>query len=54
MEPITLEPIVQANGEVVYQKLEEAVAKTGVPRAIVSDRGTDVNAGIRAYTKSVN
>lgn len=51
MEPITLEPVVQANGDVVYQKLEEAVAKTGVPRAIVSDRGTDVNAGIKRFCR---
>ena len=34
MEPITLEPVKQANGTVVYQKLEEAATKTGVPRAI--------------------
>ena len=33
-EPITLESVKQANGTVVYQKLEEAATKTGVPRAI--------------------
>ena len=52
MEPITLEPVVQANGTIVYQKLEEAVAKTGVPRAIISDRGTDVNAGIKRFCQA--
>ena len=52
MEPIALEPVVQANGAVVYQKLEEAVTKTGVPRAIVSDRGTDVNAGIKQFCQA--
>ena len=34
MEPITLVPVEQANGTIVYQKLEEAAVKTGVPRAI--------------------
>jgi len=52
MEPITLEPVTQANGDVVYQKLEEAVAKTGAPRAIVSDRGPDVNAGIKRFCQA--
>jgi hypothetical protein len=37
--------------EVVYQKLEEAVAKTGVPRAIASDHGSDINAGVKRFCR---
>lgn len=49
VEPIELVPVQQSNGEVVYQQLEQAVVKTGVPRAIVSDHGTDLNAGIAKF-----
>jgi predicted RNA-binding protein with EMAP domain len=52
MEPITLEPVKQANGTIVYQKLEEAAGKTGVPRAIVSDHGSDVKAGIKLFCQA--
>jgi len=49
VEPIELVPVLQSNGDIVYQQLEQAVAKTGVPRAIVSDHGTDLNAGIAKF-----
>lgn len=49
VEPIELLPVKKSNGEVVYQQLEQAVAKTGVPRAIISDHGTDLNAGIEKF-----
>ena len=49
MEPITLVPVEQANGTIVYQQLEEAAVKTGVPRAIVSDHGSDVKSGIKRF-----
>jgi hypothetical protein len=49
MEPITLTPVTQANGEVVYQQLEKATLKTGIPRAIVSDKGSDINSGINHF-----
>jgi len=50
VEPIELVPVEQSNGEVVYQQLEQAVAKIGgVPRAIVSDHGTDLKAGIDKF-----
>ncbi len=52
MEAITVEPVKQANGEVVWKKLEEAVDKTGAPRAIVSDRGTDLKAGIERFCQA--
>lgn len=49
VEPIELMPVQQSNGDVVYQQLDRAIAKTGVPRAIVSDHGTDLNAGITQF-----
>jgi len=49
VEPIVLAPVKKSNGEVVYQQLEQAVAKTGVPRAIISDHGTDLNAGVEKF-----
>ena len=49
VEPIELVPVKKSNGEVVYQQLEQAVAKTGVPRAIISDHGTDLQAGIAKF-----
>jgi len=49
VEPIELAPVKKSNGEVVYQQLEQAVAKTGVPREIISDHGTDLNAGIEKF-----
>jgi hypothetical protein len=49
VEPIELLPVEHSDGEVVYQQLEKATAKTGVPREIVSDHGTDVKAGIEKF-----
>ena len=43
VEPIALVPVKQSNGEIVYQQLEEAIEKTGVPRQIIADAGSDVN-----------
>jgi hypothetical protein len=49
VEPIALLPVKKSNGEVVYQQLKETAEKTGVPREIVSDKGTDLSAGIKRY-----
>ena len=49
MEPITLCPVRKSNGDVVYEQLEEAVKKTGVPREILSDHGPDLRAGIHQF-----
>lgn len=46
VEPIELVSVEQSNGEVVYQQLEATVEKTGEPREIISDHGTDLKAGI--------
>ena len=49
VELIDLEPVTESNGNVVYQQLEAAAAKTGVPRAIVSDGGSDLHCGIDQF-----
>ena len=46
VEPITVCPVTQSNGEVVYQQLEASSKKTGIPRAIISDHGSDLKAGV--------
>jgi hypothetical protein len=46
---IDLQPVTQSNGKVVYQQLKAAAAKTGVPRAIISDKGSDLHSGIALF-----
>lgn len=49
MEPIEVFPVQQANGEIVYQHLKEAIQKTGIPRQIIADEGPDVKGGIQKF-----
>ena len=49
LEVLALEPVVQSDGSVVEQQLEVVAQKTGVPRAVVSDHGTDLKRGIEAF-----
>lgn len=49
IEPIALLPVSKSNGQIVYEQLEEAVEKTGVPRQILSDHGTDIKSGIEKF-----
>ena len=49
VELIDLQPVIQSNGKVVYQQLKAAAAKTGVPRAIISDKGSDLHCGIDLF-----
>jgi len=49
LEPIELIPVEKSNGEIVYEQLVEAAEKTGVPRAIVADYGSDIKSGITKY-----
>lgn len=46
---IDLVPVTESNGDVVYRQLKAAAAKTGDPRAIVSDGGPDLHAGVEAF-----
>jgi len=49
LEPIELLPIERSTGQVVWEQLEQTVVKTGVPRAIVSDYGSDLKLGIEMF-----
>lgn len=52
VELIDLVPVRESNGDIVYRQLKAAVAKTGVPRAIVSDGGSDLHRGIDRFRQS--
>jgi hypothetical protein len=49
VEPIALIPVKQSNGAVVLKQLEGQVEKTGLPREIISDHGTDLKAGLEQF-----
>jgi hypothetical protein len=52
VEPIAISPVTQSNGEIVYQQLEEARKRTGVPREILSDQGSDLYKGIKQFCQA--
>ncbi len=52
VEPIALYPVQTSDGEVVYQQLTAAIAHTGVPREILSDGGSDLQAGIATFQQA--
>ena len=49
VEPIALFPVKKSNGDIVYEQLKEAEEKTGIPREIIADQGSDLAAGIKKY-----
>jgi hypothetical protein len=49
VEPIALLPVEKSNKDVVYQQLEANIGKTGVPRLIVGDHGSDLKAGVERF-----
>lgn len=49
MDIIELKPVEKSTGEIVYEQLEKAKGKTGTPRVIVSDMGSDIKCGIRKF-----
>src|SRR5918999_1478746 len=49
VEPITLEPVKESTGEVVYHQLKEAAKRTGVPKEIISDHGPDLSKGLELF-----
>jgi hypothetical protein len=49
VELIELLPVSKSNGDVVYEQLKETTKKTGIPRVIVSDHGSDLKAGINLF-----
>jgi hypothetical protein len=52
VELIDLVPVTESTGEVVWQQMEAATAKTGVPRAIISDDGRDLHRGIALFREA--
>ena len=49
VEPIALLPVKKSNKDVVYQQLEASIGKTGVPRLVVGDHGSDLKAGVERF-----
>ena len=49
VEPIVLLPVDKSNRDVVYRQLEATVGKTGTPRLIVGDHGSDLKAGVERF-----
>ncbi len=49
VEPIDLLPVESSTGKVVWEQLEQTALKTGVPRAIVSDYGSDLKLGVEMF-----
>lgn len=47
-----LEPMEHSDGQAVQQELEKAAAQTGVPRAIVSDGGSDLKKGVELFRQT--
>ena len=52
VEPLALYPVEHSNGEVVFEQLEQSVSKTGVPREIVGDHGSDLKSGIEKFCQA--
>jgi hypothetical protein len=46
VEPFALFPVTQSTGQGVYEPLEQTLARTGVPRAMVRDTGAELHAGV--------
>lgn len=49
LQPIELLPTESCSKETVCEQLEAAVAKTGVPRAIVDDHGADLHGAVKLF-----
>jgi hypothetical protein len=52
MEPIALVPMMNSTKVTVAEQLENAVNRTGVPRAILSDCGSDLHGGVEIFRQS--
>lgn len=52
MRLLHLEPMEHSDGQAMQQELEKIVGVTGVPRAIVSDGGSDVKKGIALFRQA--
>ena len=52
LQVIDLQPVTVSDKQVVYQQLQANVAKTGVPRAILHDRGGDLAGGTALFREA--
>ena len=52
LEPIAVVPMTSATQQAVAACLEDAVARTGVPRAIVDDHGADLHGGVAIFRRA--
>ncbi|MEA3643133.1 MAG: hypothetical protein VBE63_24800 [Lamprobacter sp.] len=46
---IDLEIVDHSDGSVVYEQIQRAVEKTGMPRALIHDHGSDLHAGVKKF-----
>lgn len=51
LQLLAVVPMEESNGPAVAAVLEQTVARTGVPRQIGSDQGTDLNAGVALFQR---
>jgi hypothetical protein len=49
LEPLHIEPMPKSNSELVHQELESVVEKTGEPRLILDDHGSDLHGGVKLF-----
>lgn len=49
VEVIELLPVKKSNGDIIFEQLERAIPKTGIPREILGDCGPDLKAGINKF-----
>jgi hypothetical protein len=49
LTPLAVLPVTHSDQHVVREQLEQTVATTGVPRAILGDHGGDLQAGVRRF-----
>jgi hypothetical protein len=52
VEPLVLLPMSPSNGPLILQQLEASAKRTGIPRQIVADQGSDLKAGIEAFCQT--
>ena len=52
LEPIALVPMKSSTKETVAACLEDAVSRTGVPRAILDDHGADLHGGVEIFRQA--
>jgi hypothetical protein len=52
MEPIALVPMTSSTKQTVAACLENVVAQTGVPRAILNDHGADLHGGVEIFRQA--